>query len=195
MKHLVVIAHPRIESFNMNVMRTYVDALEARGHEVVIRDLYRIGFNPVATPEDLNAMKDGMTIPEDIRVEQNHIRWADVITFIYPVWWISLPAILKGYVDKVFLFGFAYGHTPDGVKGLLPGKKAVVFTSSGSKADHFQESGKLQSVNTAIQLGTMEFCALDMVDHIHFAPVGRFTTQEMVDQWTQDIRALVEENF
>ena len=195
MKHLVVVAHPRLESFNMNVMRTYVDALERRGHEVTIRDLYRIGFNPVATPDDLNAMKEGMSVPEDIRVEQEHVRWADVIAFVYPVWWISLPAILKGYVDRVFLFGFSYGYTPDGVRGLLTDKKAVVFTSSGSKADHFEESGKLQAVNTTIQLGTMEFCGLDMVAHMHFAPVGRFTTPEMVEQWSADIRALVESNF
>lgn len=196
MNHLIVAAHPRENSFTMKtVLGTYREALERRGHKIVLRDLYRLGFNPVADHLDLNALRDGAPVPEDIQVEQDHVRWADTVTFIYPVWWISLPAILKGYVDRVFMFGFAYGHTPNGVQGLLTGKKAVVFTSSGSTQDHFDQTGKMAAVNTAIQLGTMEFCGMAMIKHMHFGPVGRFTTPELVTQWTSDIRSLVAENF
>ena len=195
MNHLVVVSHPREDSFTMNMMRTYVDAVSARGHPVEIRDLYRMNFNPVASHEDLYWLRDGLEAPGDIAVEHEHMRWADVIALFYPVWWISLPAMLKGYIDRVFTLGFTYGHSRQGVQGLLSGRKAIVFTSSGSTPEHFDESGKMSAVNTAIQLGTMEFCSFEMLAHRHFAPVGSRTKDGMVEGWMEEVRALVAEHF
>jgi len=195
MNHLVVASHPREDSFTMHVMRTYVDAVRARGHEVRVRDLYRMNFNPIASHHDLYWIRDGLQPPADVLVEHGHMRWADVIALFYPVWWISAPAMMKGYIDRVFTLGFAYGHTPAGVEGLLPGKKAIVFTSSGSTPQHFDASGKLRAVNVAIQLGTMEFCSYEMVAHKHFAPVGSRTRPGMVEAWTDEVRALVAAHF
>ncbi len=78
--------------------------LEATGNEVRIRDLYGIGFYPVIKQSDYNMIARS-EVPEDIRTEQEHILWADVITFIFPIYWAGLPAMLKGYIDKGLFFG------------------------------------------------------------------------------------------
>ncbi|MCP5367469.1 MAG: NAD(P)H-dependent oxidoreductase [Hyphomicrobiales bacterium] len=195
MNHLVVFAHPRANSFNQRVRDSYLAGLYAGGHQVVLRDLYRMGFDPVFTDADAQALRRGAP-PPDIRAEMDHVTAADVITFISPIWWISLPAILKGYVDRVFAYGFAYRHGADGlVEGMLEGKKAVIFTSSGSTLEHFEKSGKLQAVRTAQDLGTMEFCGIELLRHVHFAPVGSRSDPETVDRWVEQARELAETLF
>lgn len=127
MNHLIVFAHPHQESFNRAILDTAVRALQTKGHEVHVRDLYQLGFNPVLTGEDTAEMKKGST-PADIQAEQAFITKADVITFVYPVWWTGLPAILKGYVDRVFAYGFAYQYNSQGgIDKLLAGKKGVIY--------------------------------------------------------------------
>jgi NAD(P)H dehydrogenase (quinone) len=107
MNHLIVYAHPHPESLNHAILNTTISTLKNNGHDVFVRDLYELNFQPVLQPEDTAAMKEGHT-PKDIKTEQEFINDADVITFIYPIWWTGLPAILKGYVDRVFAYGYAY---------------------------------------------------------------------------------------
>lgn len=194
MNHLVVIAHPRDDSFNKRVASVYVEELQKCGHEVAIRDLYKMNWNPVAAASDLSCMSTGR-IPDDIKREQDYIIAADVITFIHPIWWIGLPAIIKGYVDRVFLVGFAYRYGPNGTEGMLMGKRAMLFTSSGSTQDHFDQSGKMKSILVAQDLGTIEFCGMEVVEHVHFAPVGRRSTPEMIERWMQGVRDRVHRHF
>lgn len=179
MRHLVVFSHPNPQSFNAQLCREYADELRQRGHEVVVRDLYEMTFDPILRAEDFIAIQNG-TVLDEVAVEQQHVRWAEVITFISPIWWISWPAMLKGYVDRVFSLNFAYRYGPDGPEGCLQGKRALIFTSSGATMEHFLDSGKLQSIKTAQDLGTMEFCAIEMIDHIHFAPVSRLSPPEWI---------------
>jgi NAD(P)H dehydrogenase (quinone) len=192
--HLVVFSHPNADSFNARVCRTYVEELERRGHQVVLRDLYAIKFDPVLTMDDFEGARGGRG-PDDVRAEQVHVTWADVITFISPIWWIGWPAMLKGYVDRVFALNFAYRYTPAGVEGCLRGKRAVIISSSGSTAENFVETGKLASVRTAQDVYTMEFCAVTMVDHLHFAPVGRRTPPERFGQMLDEVRDFVQRHF
>lgn len=194
MNHLVILAHPREGSFTREVCRIYIEELEARGHDVVLRDLYAMKFNPVATVDDITGNRTGR-VPADIKVEQDHLLWADVIAFIHPIWWIDRPAILKGYIDRVFAIGFAYGHGPDGPVGTLKGKQAIVFTSAGSTQEHFEQSGKMQAVRVAQDLGTIEFCNIGMIEHVHFSPVGSRSTPEMVEGYKQRVRDVVRARF
>lgn len=195
MKHLVVIAHPRAESFTRHVAAAYVDTVTVLGHSVQIRDLYELGFNPVATVADISAMRTGH-IAEDIRAEMRYVEEADVITFVAPVWWISAPAILKGWIDRVLVFGFAYGYGPDRlVRGLLHGKRSFVFTSSGSTTDEFLESGKMSAIRTMWGIGTVEFCAIELVAHVHSAPVGSRSTPDQIEKCLEQVRATVRQHL
>lgn len=194
MKHLIVLANPKEKCFTRDAARTYRESVEGLGHECVVRDLYELDFNPVASAADLVCMLTG-EIPVDIAQEQSHLRWADVVVFCHPIWWIGLPAIIKGYVDRVFAIGFAYGHSTKGVVGHLNGKKAVILSSSGSTRSEFVSSGKMASILVAQDLGTMRFCGMDMVEHLHFAPVGSRTSSEMVVGYHQRIRNAVNCHF
>jgi NAD(P)H dehydrogenase (quinone) len=194
MRHLVVFSHPSPESFNAQVCRAYVQELQARDHDVVLRDLYAMAFDPVLRREDIDAARRGEAA-EDIRVEQGHVRWAQVISFVSPIWWISWPAMLKGYVDRVFALNFAYRYGKDGVEGCLGGKRALIITTSGSTMENFLETGKLRSVTTAQDFGTMEFCAIEMIEHRHFAPVGRRTPPVRFPEMLEEVRAMVRRHF
>jgi NAD(P)H dehydrogenase (quinone) len=193
-RHLVVFSHPDAGSFNAQVCRAYVDELEHRGHAVSLRDLYALKFDPVLRREDFEGARGG-SVPDDVRTEQTHVTGADVITFISPIWWIGWPAMLKGYVDRVFALNFAYRYTATGVEGCLAGKRAVIITSSGSTAENWRDTGKLAAVRTAQDVYTMEFCAIAMVEHLHLAPVGRRTRAERFGQMLDEVRELVRRHF
>lgn len=193
--HLVVIAHPGSESFTRRVAAALVEEASACGHDVVVRDLYAMNFNPVASTADLVAMRSGKIAP-DVATEMDHVRRADVISFVAPVWWISTPAILKGWIDRVFLFGFAYGYGPDRkVQGLLAGKRGLVFTSSGSTQREFEDTGKLAAIRTMWGVGTVEFCGLKLLEHAHFAPVGSRSTPEVIDGYLAQVRETAQRHF
>lgn len=122
MKYLIIYAHPNPKSFNHAILETISEELKKKKKEFKVRDLYKIGFNPALSTKDLSAIQNG-AVPKDIEKEQEYIRKADTIVFIFPIWWSSMPAILKGYIDRVFSLKFAYDITEDGVFGLLKGKK------------------------------------------------------------------------
>lgn len=195
MRHLIVLAHPREDSFTRRVAHEYMQTLRESGHSLVLRDLYAMRFNPVASAEDLAAMRTGEVAP-DVRREMDLIRQADALAFIAPVWWISTPAILKGWIDRVLLAGFAYGYGPDKfVRGLLPGKLGIVFTSSGSTEREFQETGKLSAIRTMWGIGTVEFCAIKLLEHVHFAPVGSRSTPETIEGFLARVRSTALRHF
>lgn len=195
MKHLVVLAHPRNPSFTRSVCDTYCDAVQALGHTIVLRDLYAMRFNPVADADEARTRPTADPAP-DVRLEMDHLVAADVVTFIAPVWWIAPPAILKGWLDRVLRGGgFAYGYGPAGPHGSLKGKHGLVFTSSGSTEPEFESSGKLDAIRVMWGPGTVEFCGIRLLQHLHFGPVGSRSTPERVAGYLQQVRDCVRQHF
>ena len=101
MNYLVVYAHPNPKSFCHAIKEEVVACIKKKGENCEVRDLYQMGFNPVLGSSDFVQFLQKKT-PEDIQKEQDLIRQADILVFVYPVWWFSMPAILKGYIDRVF---------------------------------------------------------------------------------------------
>jgi NAD(P)H dehydrogenase (quinone) len=101
MKYLIVYAHPNPQSFNHAILETISGELRKKGKEFDVRDLYEIGFKPVLKLDDLAAIRKGTAV-QDVQVEQDYIRAADFLIFIYPLWWAGIPAQFKGYKDRVF---------------------------------------------------------------------------------------------
>jgi NAD(P)H dehydrogenase (quinone) len=171
MKHLIIYAHPHQESLNHSLLEATVKALEKNNHEVVVRDLYALKFQPVFTEEDMEAMKAGNT-PQDIKVEQEYITQADVITFIYPIWWAGLPAIIKGYVDRVFAYGFAYATGEEGITKLLAGKKGLIINTHGTPSAVYDEIGMTAGLKITSDVGVFDFTGIEPVDHLLFGSIG-----------------------
>lgn len=177
MHQLILVAHPNTQSFNHALATKAAETLRAQGHEVRLRDLYEPAFAPALSAADLAAFHGG-SVPDDIRIEQELIAWSDVVTFVYPLWWTGLPAILKGYIDRVFAFGFAYTIGADGLEKLLTGKQAVLFTTHGTPADVYEQSGDYDAFAKTIDRGIFDFCGVSVVAHRHYGAVPRVTDDE-----------------
>ena len=170
MKHFVLYCHPDSKSFCHAIIENVVDTLRGKGHEVRIKDLYADGFDPVLKGSDFAAFQAGKT-PPDIKAEQDHILWAETITVIHPVWWTGLPAMLKGYIDRVFALGFAYAFGPDGPKGLLGGRKVVVFSTQGANKEEYDAGGMTDAMKKASDVAIYSFCGMEVLEHKFFGGV------------------------
>ncbi|MCG6553729.1 MAG: NAD(P)H-dependent oxidoreductase [Candidatus Magnetominusculus sp. LBB02] len=174
MKHLIVYSHPNPKSFNHAIMEALEGQLRALGQDVKVRDLYAIGFDPILKPSDFEFIHKGGAAP-DVKAEQEHIAWADVITLIHPVWWTGLPAIFKGYIDRVFSLGFAYMIDEAGITGLLKGKKVLIINTTGSPEDMYNKSGMFNSILQTSDDGIYRFCGLEVLKHIFFTSIPYIT--------------------
>jgi NAD(P)H dehydrogenase (quinone) len=121
MRVLLVLSHPVRESFAHAVQQRAVQGLERAGHEVRVLDLYALGFDPVMSAEDRIAYHTPGENEAAVAEHLNHLRWAEGLVFVYPTWWYSLPAMLKGWIDRVWLpfvtFELRTGLAP--IKGLM----------------------------------------------------------------------------
>ncbi|MNW46894.1 Glutathione-regulated potassium-efflux system ancillary protein KefF [compost metagenome] len=191
MNHLIVYAHPHEGSFNNAILDTAVNALKSKGHEVSVRDLNKLGFNPVLSPADTAALREG-NAPADIATEQEYLKKADVITFIYPIWWTGLPAILKGYVDRTFSYGFAYQYNAQGgVDKLFTGKKGVIINTHGTPGEIYDSIGMSNSLKQTSDGGIFEFCGIEVLEHFLFGGVTTVAT----DKDRKNMLVQVQEKF
>ncbi|MCP3740723.1 NAD(P)H-dependent oxidoreductase [Rossellomorea sp. BNER] len=192
MKHLVVYAHPHPESFNHAILETTVSALEKNGHEVEVRDLYALDFQPVLKPSDLKAIKTGKT-PSDIKIEQEFVAQTDAITLIYPIWWTGLPAILKGYIDRVFSYGFAYSYGEKGINQLLAGKKGFIINTHGTPKEIYDEMGMTAGIKITSDMGIFDFTGIEPVEHLLFGSVpdiGEEALKDMLKQVEETVNTI-----
>lgn len=164
MNQLIIIAHPRKDSFNYVILEKLIEKFEKTGDKVKVRDLYEINFKPVLSFSELKYNKQGKICP-DIAVEQNFIEWADKLTFIYPLWWNAFPAILKGYIDRVFTNGFAFRVTPNGPEGLLNNKTVQLITSAGMDEKSLKQSNVFESLKVTQDEGVFRFCGMKVTGH------------------------------
>lgn len=177
MNHLIIFAHPRPKSFNRAILEAFTIALSELNNEVRIRDLYAMNFDPVLKERDFELLKKGI-VPKDIVAEHEHIKWADTITFIGPLWWGGLPAIAKGYMDRVLSDGFAYTGDENGPKGLLPDKKVFTIMTGDAPASAYEQSGLFKSMNQIFDDITCQFCALKTIGHKYFMSVNEVSDNE-----------------
>ncbi len=167
MRHLIIYAHPSDESLNHSILNTVTKHLESMNHEIIIRDLYKISFDPVLSLADMQRQFTGEA-SEDIKREQDHISWAEQITFIYPIWWTGLPAIMKGYIDRVFSYGFAYRYDQGIQKGLLKGKSTVIINTHGKSHEEYEMTGMDKALALTSDHGIFTYSGLNVIRHFFF---------------------------
>ncbi len=164
MKTLIVYAHPEPTSLNGSLKDFVAQRLRQSGHEVEVSDLYAMGWKAVVDAADFTdrdpnqpfhpeiASQHGYasdTQTADIAHEQRKLQEADLLILQFPLWWFSMPAILKGWVDRVFAYGLAYGVGEHSDKkwgerygeGSFKGKRAMLIVTTGGWAPHYSERG------------------------------------------------------
>jgi NAD(P)H dehydrogenase (quinone) len=170
MKYLIVYAHPDPKSFNRALLGAVERRLDETGESYEVRDLYALGFDPVLAREEL-APGGAADARGDARRERDLVAGADALIFIYPVWWFAMPAIMKGYIDRVFSEGFAFAFERGRFRGLLGGKKAFIINTTGSPREILDRMGYMDAMRTATDAGIFEFCGMEVVAHRYFFAV------------------------
>ncbi len=136
-----------------------------------------MNFNPVLGSDDLAAYSQ-KTVPSEIAIEQEFVSWATRLIFIYPVWWFDRPALLKGWIDRVFTSHFAFKYTTEGSVGLLKHERALVFLTTGNSKQSYLSSHTIDAIQRPMSEGTLKFCGIKNVEvHTFYAP-GRVSSEE-----------------
>lgn len=188
MKHLIIYAHPNKDSLNHSIKEKVLEQLNKNNHQVEVRDLYKLGFNPIVTMDDMNGWYTGK-VSSDVAKEQQYILWADIITSIYPIWWAGLPAMMKGYIDRVFSYGFAFKYTEGVQQGLLNGKKAVIINTQGKSLEEYESIGMDKALKVTSDKCTFEYCGFSVEDHIFFGSANRANAQ-IVEIWLEQVEKI-----
>lgn len=215
MNVLIVLAHPEPKSFNGAMFDTAVKTFTDAGHGVATSDLYRMGFNPVSDRRNFTTAKDGeflrLQVEEmhasevggfahDIEAELRKIEAADLMIWQFPLWWFGMPAILKGWVDRVFAMGRAYGSGRIYEKGVFKGKQALLsLTTGGPKEAYAPEgfNGDLDAILRPLHRGILEFTGFSVLrPEVHWQPV-RVSPEERdawLDAWRKRLRGIDQES-
>jgi NAD(P)H dehydrogenase (quinone) len=191
MKTLVIVAHPNPASFNKNgILETVVSELKKNNHEVMVRDLYELNFNPVLSGADFNPN----SVPADVQTERDHVSWANNIVMVYPVWWIGRPAIMQGYIDRVFGFNFAFTVDENGARGLLKIEKGLVINTSGTPEGVYDGwAGSKALISRPISEGVLGYVGVKDVRQKTFFGIATSTDEQraaMLEEVKAEVAAL-----
>jgi NAD(P)H dehydrogenase (quinone) len=171
MRHIIILAHPNSSSFSASICQHLAELSSNLGNDVIVRDLYQLKFNPVLSADDLKALHSGK-LPRDIAEEQKWVASADLISLIFPLWWTGYPAILKGWIDRVLLNGFAFKHSAkNGIEPLLTGKKIQIITTMGASVDEYEQNGLMEAMAMTMGDNVWSFCGCDDAGMIVFGEV------------------------
>lgn len=195
MKHAVIVAHPNPNSVSCQIARAYADAATGLGQESLVRDLYRPAFDPCLRMEEAPGVR-GYAMGDDVLRERAQLAGVDVFAFVYPLWFNAPPAMLKGYVDRVF--GMGFGYEPDGRGGnatLLDGKRLISFTTSGAPDEWVAETGALEGLTKAFDRHLAAVCGMTVVDHVNFGGVTPGITEDAVEGMLAQVGAVVRRVF
>lgn len=183
MNVLIVHAHPEPQSFTTAMLKTAVEELTRAGHSVEVSDLYAMAWNPVASAGDFGTRKnpeyltyaleqrhayEAGSIAADIAGEIEKLKKADLVIFNFPVYWFSVPAILKGWIDRVLISGLCYGGMRFYDQGGLKGKKAALSFTLGGRPHMFGEDaihGELEMMLRPLLRGTLAYVGMDVLPY------------------------------
>ena len=188
MNVLIVYAHPNPRSFNWAILDVIDSALRERGHATRIHDLYQMQFRAVLDSEDLLRNWRG-DLPVDTRREQDAIRWARGLVFVYPIWWFGPPAILKGWIDRVFTRKFAFDFGPEGMKGPLTHEKALIVNTLGGDEATYQHERWHELLVRPMAEGILGACGIRNVVYRVFYQVPTVSLAER-QAMLDEVRAL-----
>jgi NAD(P)H dehydrogenase (quinone) len=164
LKHAIIVAHPSEQSFTMAIANRYAEAVRSYGQEAIVRDLYRLDFDPVLKDEE----REGEVEP-DVLAEWDALGEIDVVVLVYPIWFGAPPAMLIGYIDRVLGAGRTLGQDSHGSRAsVLHGKHLVSLTLSGSMSGWLNERGVLGSLRNLFDRYLADVFGLPETHHYHF---------------------------
>ena len=156
MQVLTVLDHPDPHAFSAAVAQAFMKGARSAGHVCEIADLYAEGFDPRWTMADRAADNAG-EVPDDVRREQARIARADAICLTFPLFWWGMPAMTKGWIDRVWSWGWAYDQLDDPNLSLQRPRTGVLLIPAGARSDEMDEEGYRAAIETAWIKGTFGY--------------------------------------
>lgn len=167
MKTIIITCNPSKNSFSKDIIKKLIDVLMQKKKEYELIDLYNDSFNPVMSEEDEKLYSIGKSNDELVNKYQKVIKESDEIVFIFPIWWNNVPAMLKGFFDKVFIKEFAFIEENNRPKGLLTNiKSGLLITTSESDASYIKNDLGNPIENTIIK-ATLEVAGMSNIKWIN----------------------------
>jgi len=214
MKILIVVAHPESKSFNMEMTKTAITTLQQQGHEVQISDLYKMDFDAVSgrknftsvhdasclnlQKEEMYASKTGGFV-QSLKEEQHKVEWCDLMIWQFPLWWFSVPAILKGWVDRVFAMGTFYDNGKIYKNGMLKGRKALLSLTTGGPLVNYSKDvyGEMHDIVKPVHRGIFEFLGFEVLQPQVYYSIERMNNEERAQalgKWSDRLKKIFEED-
>lgn len=187
MKHAVILVHPAERSFTGAMAEAYIDAVRKSAGQVVVRDLYRVGFDPRLQATEIPTAA-GFHTSADVAAERTLLADADVFAFFYPLWFNAPPAMMKGYIDRVFGLGFGYAPGAGEQSPMLEGRKLISFTSSGAPEAWVHETGAFDALYTLFDRHIANMCGLQILEHVHTGGVVSGFPEMAIDDARHKLR-------
>lgn len=154
-KILLVVAHPRANSLTHAAAGAFKAAAEERGHSVEVADIVREGFDPVLREDDEpDWANPNKTYSPAVQREMTRIARNAATVLVFPVWWWSMPAVLKGWIDRVWNHGWAYGG------GTYPHSKVVAIGIAGSDQANYERSEFDRALRIQVENGLLKYCGV-----------------------------------
>ena len=196
MKVFVVYWHPEPQSFNAAMFRTACEMLAEAGHEVKTSDLHEMHFDPVSSRNNFRSVKDPdylkLQLEEmhatgikgfsaEIEAEMEKLERCELMIWQFPLWWFGLPAVLKGWVDRVFAMGRVYGGGRIYETGVFRGKRALLSLTTGGPEEAYRKgafNGDITAILRPIHRGMLQFVGFDILaPQIVYGPI-RLTDEQ-----------------
>jgi putative NADPH-quinone reductase len=190
MKVLVVLGHQRPGSFCHAIAQAAMEELRAAGHEVIFHDLYAEGFDPILPEAEI---PKAAALDPVVQQHCREVAEAQGYVVIHPNWWAMPPAVLKGWIDRVFRQGVVYEFTAQGVAGFLKGRTAVVFTTSNTpREDELRLYGDpLENLWKTCIFG---LCGLEDFTRRNFESIIMSTPEQRAG-WLAEARGIIRQRF
>jgi NAD(P)H dehydrogenase (quinone) len=189
MKVFIVHAHHEPASFNGALTVAGCEALRSTGHEVQVSDLYGMNFDPVSDRRNFRSVADALRLKQqveeahasandgfaaDLQLEMDKLAWCDALVLQFPLWWLGMPAIMKGWIDRVFALGRAYGGGRYYSRGVFAGKRAMCSVTIGGSSVMYSNRGAYGPIEAAlfpIHHGILAFTGFTVIEpFLTFAP-------------------------
>jgi NAD(P)H dehydrogenase (quinone) len=190
MKHAVILAHPKSNSFCAALADVYAAAVHAGGDMVTVRDLYALDFDPRLKASEMPSPA-GYAPGGDVARERNLLRDADVICFVYPFWFNAPPAMLKGYIDRVLSMDFGYRfHGRTTAPGLV-GRRLFSISTSGAPDHWVAQTGALRTLVAQMDMHLAGVTGMSVAGHLHFGAIQSDLNPDDAELIFEEIRQAV----
>lgn len=189
MNILVVYTHPRADSLNHALLEATIRGLEQAGHQIKVADLYAENFQPAMTVKDFDQFNSN-PMPVEILAEQARIEWSDAMIFIFPLWWWSVPGMLKGWIDRVMSYGWAWFDPMDPTSGSLGERKILVMVTAGASHKQLAKRKYDESFHTQLNVGTWDYCGFRDVTTRVFDRVNDDAPEGLLSEYIAEAETL-----